>query len=239
MSEPDATRREAERIRSVFQARDRASGRHPAIADAYRRLNVERLAAMEGVFASVAAPSDGRILDVGCGAGHDLARLAADGWLPEHLAGVDLVRERVERAREACPGADIRVVDGTGLPFADRAFDVATAVTVFSSILDPAIRRRLFAEMERVVRPGGIVVVYDFVVRKPTNPNVIGLGRSRLVALAGRLPEASQRLSPLLHLVAAAGLVHSRLAGLAMRVAPRTHRLSYWRVPAAAEPGPA
>jgi hypothetical protein len=46
-------------------------------------------------------------------------------------------------------------------------------LTVFSSILDPAMRRAVAGEMARVLRPGGLVVSYDFRVardRRNTRP---------------------------------------------------------------------
>lgn len=218
---------EVERIRAVYQDRDARPGRHPAIAAAYGRLNAERTRLMHALIAPVAPPASGRILDVGCGSGYDLARWIRDGWRADQLAGVDVSPERVERARAACPGADIRLGDGTVLPFDAGTFDAATATTVFSSILDGALRRALFREMQRVVRPGGLIVVYDFVLRKPTNSHVRGLSLRRLAEL-GRPPTGSRRLSPLLQLVAAADLVHPRVGDVAMRFAPRTHRLSWW-----------
>lgn len=223
-------RAEVERIRSVYAARDAARGRHPAIASAYLRLNSERIARTHALIRTVAPPPSGRLLDVGCGAGYDIGRWLEAGWSAATIAGVDLVPARVERAREAWPGVDIRLGAGARVPFDDASFDVATAVTVFSSILDEGVARALFAEMERVVRPGGLVIVYDFVVRKPTNQNVRGLRVARLTEIAGRPPTGSRRLSPLLQLVAAGDLVHPRLGDLAMRIAPRTHRLSWWRV---------
>lgn len=220
---------EVERIRAVYQVRDARPARHPAIAAAYGRLNAERTRIMHDLIATVAPPTSGRILDVGCGSGYDLAGWIRDGWRPEHLAGVDVMADRVERAREACPGADIRLGDGIRLPFDDATFDAVTATTVFSSILDVELRRTLFREMHRVVRPGGLAVVYDFVIRKPTNRYVRGLGKERLAEL-GRRPTGSRRLSPLLQLVAAAHLVHPRLGDAAMRLAPSTHRLTWWTV---------
>ncbi|HYN68589.1 MAG TPA: class I SAM-dependent methyltransferase [Candidatus Eisenbacteria bacterium] len=218
-----------DRIKAVYLARDTGRPRNPAIAEAYRRLNAERLEQMAALIRTAAPPPDGRILDVGCGAGYDLSRWVEAGWASERLAGVDLSAKRVERARQALPTVDIRHNNGTELPYADDGFDVATAVTVFSSILERALRRTLFAEMQRVVRPGGLVIVYDFVIRKPTNSNVRGLSLKALGEL-GRPPDGSMRLSPLLQLVAAGALIHPRLTELAWRLAPPTHRLSWWRV---------
>jgi ubiquinone/menaquinone biosynthesis C-methylase UbiE len=227
---------ELERIRATYRERDaRGRARHPAIAEAYRRLNDERTTQTIELIRAVAPPPDGRLLDVGCGGGYDLDRWLEAGWFRAAIAGVDISPERVARAREALPDVDIRLGDGIALPFDDDAFDVATAVTVLSSILDPQLQRTLFAEMERVVRPGGLVIVYDFVVRKPTNPSVRGLSL-RVLQRLGRVPDGSSRLSPLLQAVAAGAAIHPRLAGLAWRVAPRTHRLSWWRVRPRSEP---
>lgn len=220
---------EVKRIREVYAIRDAKPGRHPAIVAAYGRLNAERTRLMRELIGPVAPPASGRIVDVGCGSGSDLAAWIRDGWHADHIAGVDIMPERLAQARAACPGVDLRLGDGLLIPFDDGAFDVATATTVFSSILDPTLRRILFQEMERVVRPGGLVVIYDFVIRKPTNTYVRGLSLTRLTEL-GRAPTGSRRLSPLLQLVAAADLVHPRLGDVATRFAPRTHRLSWWAI---------
>ena len=223
--------RESARIRGLYAARDRKRQPHRAFVEAYRRLNVERRALTEHLLRNVAPPPHGRLIDVGCGAGLDLAAWVEAGWLPARIAGVDLSTERIDRARLAAPGVDIRLGSGATLPFDDQAFDAATAVTVFSSTLDAAVRSALFGEMVRIVRPGGLVVVYDFVVRKPTNPHVRAMPLRRLAEL-GRPPDGSRRLSPLLHAVAAGAFVHPSVADLAWRLAPRTHRLSWWRVAA-------
>ena len=168
---------------------------------------------------------------MGCGSGGDLAfSSGAPGWPADRLAGVDLIPSAVGGCALACPDVDLRLSDSSSFPFRTTAVDVATAATVFSSILDPGVRRALFAEMERVVRPGGVLLLYDFVIRKPTNPNVTGMPLHRLADL-GRPPDWSMRLSPLLPAVAVAAALHPRLADVAMRVAPRTHRLSCWRKP--------
>lgn len=223
---PDAA--EIVRIRAAYRERDRRGARGPAIAAAYRLVNAERLVRMGALIESIAGPAP-RLLDVGCGGGHDLASYEARGWPAERMAGVDLVADRIAAARELCPGVDLRVTDGATLPFPAASFDVATAVTTFSSILDIGLRRALFAEMDRVVRPGGSILVYDFVIRNPTNPDVIAMTGARLRDL-GRAPDASTRLTPLIQAVALGALLGPQGAHLAANVAPRTHRLSRWVV---------
>ena len=229
-SRPGTSDPETIRIREVFESRDRTQ--RAAWKDAASRsLSAERMARLERLvrreLTTATRPS---ILDVGCGGGHDLAAWLERGWPPRLLAGIDLVESRIASAAERCPGVDLRVGTGTDLPYRDDQFDVATAATVFSSIPDAGSRKRLFAEMSRVVRPGGLVVVYDFVVRNPRNPNVQAMGAARIAELAGRPPDGSERLSPFLYLVAAGMRIHSIIGALMFRVSPRTHRLSYWRV---------
>ena len=219
---------EVRRIRAAYDVRDGRPARHPAIAEVYRLVNADRLARMRSTIERVAGDRP-RILDVGCGGGFDLAYWLSLGWPPERLAGVDLVERRIAAAADRCPGVDLRLTSGSELPFEADSFDVATAVTVFSSVLDPAVRRRLFAEMRRVARPGGSILVYDFVIRNPRNPDIVAMTRRRLLDMGGP-PLESVRMTPVIHLVALASRFGPRATDVAMRFAPRTHRLSRWLV---------
>ncbi|MDX6449784.1 MAG: polyisoprenyl-phosphate glycosyltransferase, partial [Gaiellaceae bacterium] len=71
-----------------------------------------------------------------------------------------------ERAAAATPAVRYRTYDGKTLPFADQSFDLAFAVNVFHHV-DPPDRAALAAELARVVRPGGIVAVFE---HNPLNP---------------------------------------------------------------------
>ena len=131
---------------------------------------------------SVTSLGDQHILDIGCGDGGLLRRLVSWGADPTRLAGVDLLPERVAIARRIEPCLDVRQADASALPFADAAFDQVYQLTVFSSILDPAMRQAVAREMARALRPGGLVVSYDFHVardRRNTRP----LRAAELVAL--------------------------------------------------------
>ena len=230
MSYPDD---EIARIRDAFEDRDRDRGRGAAFARASIRLADQRLARTDEIIRDAFGAEHPRIFDVGCGGGRDLAHWRARGWAPDRLAGIDVVPDRVEQARIACPGVDIRLGSGGPLPFADASFDIASASVVLSSILDDDVRRALCAEMLRVVRPGGLLLIYDFVIRNPRNPDVRPMPLGTLVADIGRPARGSIRLSPLIYAVALAEAVHPRVAGLVMQVAPPTHRLSWWVAPGA------
>jgi SAM-dependent methyltransferase len=103
-----------------------------------------------------------RWLDAACGPG-----LVARGLAPRTglVEGVDVTPAMVElaareAAREGVENAVFTIGDATALPFADAAFD--GAVTRFSLHHIP-MPGRVVAELRRVVRPGGAVVVADHV----------------------------------------------------------------------------
>lgn len=96
------------------------------------------------------------VLDVGCGAGTDLARFAKGG---AHVTGVDLSSSAIALAKQnfAQQGlpADLREADGERLPFPDSQFDLVFAHGVVQYTSND---RALVEECRRVLKPGGTVV---------------------------------------------------------------------------------
>lgn len=103
-------------------------------------------------------------LDVGCGPGE------TDRWLEGHvrgLTGVDVSTEMIEVARERNPWAVYRPDGPDGeLPFQEECFEVCFAVCVLHHVPVPQ-RPAMLAEMARVTRPGGLVVIFE---HNPWNP---------------------------------------------------------------------
>jgi SAM-dependent methyltransferase len=119
---------------------------------------------------------DKKVLDVGCGNGWWLRELTKWGARPENLAGIDLVSERIAAARRlSAPGVELRCGSAAQLDWPSASFDLVIQSTVFTSILDRELRRRIAEEMLRVLRPRGIVLWYDFHVNNPKNPDVRGV----------------------------------------------------------------
>ncbi len=100
-----------------------------------------------------------RLLDIGCGTGtllHSLARR----YPGLRLVGVDLCGPMVQAARRKTAGAVHYVIADAGrLPFAAGRFDVVVTSSAFHYWRDPG---RCVAEMRRVLRPGGRLVVTDW-----------------------------------------------------------------------------
>jgi 2-polyprenyl-3-methyl-5-hydroxy-6-metoxy-1,4-benzoquinol methylase len=113
-----------------------------------------------------------RILDHGCGNGRWLGRWIAWGADPRNLAGIDSRRSAVDIARRHFPTSALFVdVDATR-EIGEGSFDIVAQNLVLSSILDDSIRRSVAREMVRLTRPGGILIICDFRVGNPSNPDV-------------------------------------------------------------------
>jgi len=97
-----------------------------------------------------------RVLDVGCGAGTDLARFVKGGAIG---AGVDVSSSAIALAKQnfAQQGleVDLREADGEHLPFAERSFDLVFAHGV---VQYAANDQALVDECRRVLAPGGTAV---------------------------------------------------------------------------------
>src|SRR2546423_178196 len=74
----------------------------------------------------------GRALDVGCGVGQVVARLA-DARFDAY--GVDVSQPNIQRAQKVCPNC--RLYDGRKLPFADQFFDSVGALNVLEHVEQP------------------------------------------------------------------------------------------------------
>ena len=101
-------------------------------------------------------------LDVGCGTGPDLPRLAAMVGGDGRVVGIDrsetLAAQARRRARSA-PRVELVVADAQRIPFADGEFDACRADRTLQHVADP---ETALAEMARVTRRGGRVVVTEF-----------------------------------------------------------------------------
>lgn len=91
------------------------------------------------------------------------------------------------------------------LPFESGQFDLVVQFTVFSSILDLAIKEVLAQEMLRVMRKDGMILWYDFFINNPSNPDVKGIRKQEIVQLFSGCHVDLRKISlapPLTHLLA-------------------------------------
>jgi ubiquinone/menaquinone biosynthesis C-methylase UbiE len=99
-----------------------------------------------------------RILDVGCGTGRGLIPFARKATFAIGSdASHDMLAFAARKAVEDLPCALVQA-HAQGLPFADASFDVVTALN-FLHIFSVETQREMIAEMKRVARPGGFLVL--------------------------------------------------------------------------------
>jgi SAM-dependent methyltransferase len=224
-------RAELARVRRAYERYGRSSRKQRAWAadnPGNVAMRAELLAHVRALGADELAGS-GEILDLGCGTGSWLRMLASHGVDPRRLHGVELLGDRAARARESVPAAQIVEADARRLPYVGDRFALLLCLTMLSSLGSRAAVAAVLSEARRVVRPGGLILVYE-----PRIPNP--LNRS------SRTPRRRELDAPLGAAVDAVTLtvvppLSRRLGALADRAYPalgrfrplRTHRLVAYR----------
>jgi len=125
----------------------------------------------------------GRVLDVGCGTGFFLLNLWQAGFVGEaHACDISpgMVAVCAKSARAIGCDAKLRVADAENLPYEDESFDLVTAHAVLHHLPDPRVA---FAEMFRVLRPGGALLVAG-------EPSTLG---DRMARATGRWTAAAMK----------------------------------------------
>jgi ubiquinone/menaquinone biosynthesis C-methylase UbiE len=107
-----------------------------------------------------------RLLDVGCGTGRFLD-FVKQAWPRLPVTGLDLSEAYVREAKrhlERWSWISLIVGNGEEIPLANETQDAVTSIFTFHE-LPPGVRRTLFREFARVLRPGGRLVLVDSIQR--------------------------------------------------------------------------
>ncbi|HEY5540313.1 MAG TPA: bifunctional demethylmenaquinone methyltransferase/2-methoxy-6-polyprenyl-1,4-benzoquinol methylase UbiE [Coriobacteriia bacterium] len=149
----------AERVRGIFS---QIAGRYD-VFNALASMGIDRSWRRELVRAAALTPQS-RVLDLASGTG-DVAFALANLGKPAEVVATDFVPEMLavaeKKAAEHPPAVPVSfsVADAQELPFEDESFDV---VTVAFGVRNFPERERNFAEVLRVLTPGGRYVILEF-----------------------------------------------------------------------------
>jgi ubiquinone/menaquinone biosynthesis C-methylase UbiE len=109
----------------------------------------------------VSIPPRAAVLDIGCGTA-EFERLVLQEHPEQRMVGVDVSEKMLELARQKCeayPNVTFCNASASALPFPDHQFDVVVSASALHYFQEPDAS---LAEMRRVVKPGGSVVILDW-----------------------------------------------------------------------------
>lgn len=99
-----------------------------------------------------------RIIDVCCGTGYQVKMLTRNGFL---AVGIDLSREMLAVSRRGRWKVPCFRQDATAIDYPDQSFDLVL-ITMALHEKDPASRQKILTEMDRILLPGGHLLIADY-----------------------------------------------------------------------------
>ena len=136
-----------------------------------------------------------KVLDVGCGTGALAMEVEPRVGATGQVFGIDPGAQQIARARSKAAKRNMSIEFQIGviehLNFPDQTFDVVLS-TIMMHHLSDSLKRQGLAEIARVLKPGGRLVIADFKrpEERPVQPVRFGAGGSRIQDLAALVKDA-------------------------------------------------
>ncbi|WP_433224206.1 class I SAM-dependent methyltransferase [Microtetraspora malaysiensis] len=113
---------------------------------------------LDGISANAAT------LDYGCGYGRIMEELEQRGF--RNLTGADTSPEMIKRARGLHPAMRFAILDAPPVsPYPDASFDAVLLFAVLTCVPSDEAQHRLISELNRILKPGGILYVSDLLLQ--------------------------------------------------------------------------
>ncbi len=161
-----------------------------------------------------------------------LIQLLLYGAKTENCFGIDILEDRIKEAKAKLHSMTFICCSAENISLEKGSFDLVTMFTCLSSVLDNDIRRRICEEAFAMLRPGGWLLVYDFRVNNPSNPDVKGVKLSELKAYFSGCKYHSKKLTLIPPLGRLIGRYSMTMCSI-LAIVPflRTHRISVFQKP--------
>ena len=153
----------------------RKLGYEAAIVDALPDRAVESFAGVGDPFLLRTISSGERVVDVGSGAGFDSFVAASCVGTDGHVVGIDMTPEMLDKSRTTATQLGLTHIEfrdgfAEALPVDDGWADVVISNGVINLCAD---KRAVFAEIHRVLRPGGTLQFADIANGRPVPPEAL------------------------------------------------------------------
>lgn len=125
-----------------------------------------------------------KLIEIGAGGGGNLDFFKELEILPQNIYANELLEDRVQVLEKY--HNDVHILPGDAIQIdsnLDNYFDVVFQSTVFTSILDIEFKKTLADKMWKLLKPGGIILWYDFQFDNPKNKDVKGVKKKEIIQL--------------------------------------------------------
>lgn len=168
-------------------------------------------------------------LEIGAGQGTNLTFFNELGIEWRNIYANELLPERLSVLKENFP--QITVFEGPAQNITtNHQFDIIFQSTVFTSVMEDAVRKEIATKMWDLLKPGGIIIWYDFMFNNPKNKQV---RKVELREIHNLFPKASWLLNKNVTLAPPIGRRIGGSYNLINRLFPflRTHKLCIFKKP--------
>ncbi|MCX7862006.1 MAG: class I SAM-dependent methyltransferase [Bacteroidales bacterium] len=125
-----------------------------------------------------------KLLEIGAGSGYNLFFFKRIGFSYQNLFANELMDDRLKKLSSNFPQITIIAGDACEIDKSfSGTFDVILQSTVFSSITDYHMRKKLALKMKELLKPNGIILWYDFYFSNPQNKYTRAVSKKEIKSL--------------------------------------------------------